>query len=288
MLIGAHVSTSGGYPKMMEYALEVGCECIQIFAKSPRQWAAKQLDAQAAHELVGLRQAAGDMPLYTHTAYLINLATDDVPLAERSVEALADELVRGGILRASGVITHLGNHPAKDTEAAASRVAERIVRAFEAADDAGSMTRLLLENSAGAGTGFGCQPLHFQLVADALPAEIGDRVGICVDTCHAHAYGEDLSTAEAWDAYVTAMEAGGLVIEAIHANDCLSERGSKRDRHAWIGEGTLGKESFEAMMRSRRLRATSVITEMPGEVPEKDAVNIERLAALRDGVADGT
>ncbi|MDZ4180150.1 MAG: deoxyribonuclease IV [Coriobacteriia bacterium] len=285
MRIGAHVSLSKGYEEMLAYSAEVGCECVQVFAKSPRQWHGKAIDPRAAADFVRAREVVG-IPLFTHTAYLINLATPDEILGEKSVAALADELERGALYGASGVVTHLGNDPLKEMGAAATRVAQRVVEAFGRSGLAGTVT-LLLENTAGAGTGFGCCPEDLGAVFDALPAEIADSVGICIDTCHAHAYGTDLSTPAAWEAYLDAYDAacGPGRVRAIHANDCLFERGSKKDRHAWIGEGHLGTESFQAMVCVSRLDEVSVLTEMPGDVPEKDTVNIERLKVLRSGCA---
>ncbi len=283
MRIGAHVSVSKGYDEMLRYAEEVGCECVQIFAKSPRRWVGVPLDVAAAEALLRSRDESGGLPLFTHTAYLINLATPDEHLGERSVDALADELVRGGMLAADGVITHLGNDPTQDMKAAAHRVATRIASAFERAGRLADNVTLLLENTAGAGSGFGCCPDDLGAVFANADDDVRRRIRVCIDTCHAHAYGTDLSSSEAWEEHLDAYESacGVGCARAIHANDCMFERGSKRDRHAWIGEGRLGSVAFESMVCVPRLDGVSVITEMPGEVPEKDAVNIARLKALR-------
>jgi deoxyribonuclease-4 len=283
MLVGAHVSVAGGYSKALDYAESVGCECIQIFAKSPRQWKAAPLDPGKAEAFIAERAARGFGPVYTHTAYLINLATDDEPLRERSIAALADEIVRGGLLGASGVVTHIGNDPAGNPDAAARRVGAAVVEAFGLAGDAGQRTRLLLENTAGAGRTFGGSfaELAACIGAAGLPTE---RLGLCLDTCHAWAYGMALDTEAGWREVVLGIQSlcGDDRLGLIHANDCLFERGSKRDRHAWIGEGHLGAGAFEAMMCVPELAGVSVCTEMPGEVPQKDSVNISRLKGYRD------
>lgn len=283
MRIGAHLSVSSGYDEMIRYAEKVGCECAQIFAKSPRRWAGAPIDMAAAKALIQLRDNYGGLPLFTHTAYLINLATPDEDLGERSVDALADELVRGGILAVDGVITHLGNDPAQDARAAAYRVATRVALAYERAGKLADDVTLLLENTSGAGSGFGCCPDDIGAVFAQISDDVHDRIRVCIDTCHAHAYGTDLSTPEAWEKHLDAYESacGVGCVKVIHANDCKFERGSKRDRHAWIGEGRLGVSAFEAMVCVPRLDGVSIITEMPGEVPQKDAVNIARLKAFR-------
>lgn len=284
MLVGAHLSVAGGYQAAVDYALEVGCECMQIFAKSPRQWRAKALDPVAAAEFTALRERAGLGPLFTHTAYLINPATDNPELRANSIAALADEITRGRLLSAAGVVTHLGNDPLGNPTEAAKRVAATIVRAFEAAGGEPGHTKLLLENTAGAGTSYGSGFGEMGAVLDELPDDIRASVGLCIDTCHAHAYGMDLSTPQAWDALVDDADSlcGPCAIGLIHANDCKFGQAEHKDRHEWIGDGFLGNEAFESMMCCERLRDICCITEMPGEVPEKDVINTARLKAFRD------
>lgn len=282
MLFGAHVSVADGYLKALDYAESVGCECIQVFAKSPRQWHASPIKRDAAAEFVAARRERGFGPVFTHTAYLINLATEDPELRDRSIRALADELARGAVLEAAGVVTHVGSDPARDPDAAARRVASAIMAAFEVAGSDAANVRLLLENTAGAGNSFGGSfaELAACITHVKLPAA---RLGICLDTCHAFAYGMPVHTAAGWSEVIAEIgSACGLErLGLIHANDCLYERGSHRDRHAWIGDGEIGAVGFEAMVRSPALANTAVCTEMSGEVPDKDAININRLKAMR-------
>jgi len=286
MRIGAHISVAGGYAKAVEYALEVGCECVQIFAKSPRQWAAVPTDSHAAEDFAELRARRGLGPLYTHTAYLINLATNDAEMWRKSVNALADEISRGRLLQADGVITHLGSNP--DPDRACRKIAEGIDQAFELAarlPGAGhpSGTRLLLENAAGAGNHYGntIAQLGAVLAHSETPREF---LGVCLDTCHAHAYGIDLTGSDAWRGALAeiADACGEGALRVVHANDCMFERGSRRDRHAWIGDGTMGEAAFEAMMLTLGASDVCAITEMPGEVPFKDIENLRRLKHIRE------
>lgn len=286
MRFGAHISVSGGYLKALDYAESVGCECVQIFAKSPRQWRASALDAAGAQQFAEARIERGFGPLYTHTSYLINLASESAELYEKSVVALADELVRGSLLHAAGVVTHVG--AAKDGDVAcASRIGAGIRRAYELAAHAGADVRLLLENTAGAGSTYGgsFEQLAAALAVADMPA---DRLGVCFDTCHAFAYGFALESELGWSETVAAFdEIVGLErLGLIHANDCLFERGSHKDRHAWIGDGYIGESGFEAMVCTPELTGVSVVTEMPGEVPEKDRENIRRLSDLRKRCVD--
>ena len=287
MRIGAHISVAGGYLPALEYAESVGAECVQIFAKSPRQWRGKAIDPEAAALFRAAREDRGFGPVFTHTAYLINPATSDPVLREKSIHALADELVRGSLLGAQGVVTHIGNDPDADPAAAALRVGEAAVRAFELAGGDACKTRVLLENTAGAGRTFGSnfEELGACLDAAGLPA---DRLGVCLDTCHAWAFGLPVDSHDGWQEVVSGIEGccGTGRLGLIHANDCLFERGSKRDRHAWIGDGLIGMEGFSAMVCTPQLGDVCVVTEMPGEVPVKDSENIGRLKRLRAECAE--
>lgn len=281
MRFGCHVPVSGGYAKAARYAAEVGCECMQIFAKSPRMWRSPAVDPVAADEFTRLRAELGLGPLFVHTAYLINLGSADEVLWERSIEALADELTRGAMLRAEGVVTHIGTRCAEDIGACADRVGEAVYRAHERLPV--PAPRLLLENTAGAGTAFGGAFTELAATLQRLDALGLPGAGVCIDTCHAHAHGMDLSSAEGWNERLDEFDrtCGLDRLGLIHGNDSMLACGSKRDRHAWIGDGTIGYEGFGAMVCDERLRGLPLVTEMPGDPPEKDIENLERLRRLR-------
>lgn len=282
MIIGTHVSVAGGLVKALDYAESVGAECIQIFAKSPRQWRGAAVDTGLATAFVRERAARGFGPVFTHTAYLINLSTSDDELREKSMLALADELVRGSLLGADGVVTHIGNDKDADAEAAAERVGEAVRQAFAHAGRVATPPRLLLENTAGAGSSFGAT--FDELGACIHAAGIAsDRLGLCLDTCHGYAQGLALDSEQGWRACLDGIDAccGIERLGLVHANDCMFEQGSRRDRHAWIGDGFIGMDGFSAMMCMPELRDVPLVTEMPGDPPLKDSINNERLKALR-------
>ncbi|MBN2822718.1 MAG: deoxyribonuclease IV, partial [Coriobacteriia bacterium] len=214
---------------------------------------------------------------------LINLGSLDDVLLDKSVAALADELKRADLLGADGVVTHVGTTGGTSAEQTAARVAAAVQAAFLVAGDVGC--RLLLENTAGAGTTFGNSPEELGAILEELSGELRPRVGVCIDSCHAHAAGYDMSTAEGWTQLVDSVEkwCGAGAIGAVHANDCVFPSGSKKDRHAWIGDGTIGYEGFTGMLCEPRLRSVAAFTEMPGDVPEKDVENLSRLKRLRAG-----
>lgn len=281
MRIGAHVSVSSGYDKAVDYALEVGCEAIQIFAKSPRQWRGHAIDPAKAAEFIAYRNERQLGPVFTHTAYLINLATPDDAMRAKSIAALADELERGRTLAAAGVITHTGSGKGDDPAATMARVIASIEEVLSQVPE--DSPPLLLENTAGAGDTFGGSVEQLGQVICAVEPGASMRLGFCLDTCHAHAAGIPVSSAGDWEALAdTVASTCGLdAWRAIHANDCTSPLGSHKDRHAWIGEGTIGEDGFAAMLSTQGIEGVPAVTEMPGEVPDKDAVNIDRLKALR-------
>jgi len=282
MPIGAHVGVAGGYAQAVEYAASVGCECMQVFCKSPRQWHASPLDPEVAAAFRERRAQLLMGPVLVHTAYLINLGSANDALWRRSIDALADELRRSRTLGATAVVTHVGTAFGPDIVTSAARIALAVDRAWESATP--SPPRLLLENTAAAGTTFGDGPDELGAILARLM--VADGVGVCLDTCHAHAAGWDLAVPGAWAALVDEFESCcGMPVEAIHANDCAFPAGQHRDRHAWIGEGTIGYEGFAQVVADRRLTGVPLVTEMPGEVPYKDVENIRRLKGLRDASA---
>jgi deoxyribonuclease-4 len=292
-LVGSHVSSFKDFDEMARYARQIECECIQIFAKSPRQWRAKSMTLQKREEIERAREIFDFGPVLTHTAYLINVVTDKQDIYEKSIPSLGDELVRGAILQAAGVNTHLGSVPGGDRDEAVLRGARAIERAFAFADEKCATlgiacdTRLILENSAGAGNLFG--NTIAELCAVIKETKVArERLGICIDTCHAWAYGYDVATETGWNEIVDEFKSHKMLDlwQFIHANDCKFARGEKKDRHAWIGEGEIGFEGFRIMLHLGQvhpeLAGIAVLTEMPGDPPDKDIVNIQALKALRD------
>lgn len=286
MRIGAHIGVSGGWAESLLYACDVGAECVQVFAKSPRRWRSRDLPAETVARFAEARRATGIAPVLTHTAYLINLGSADDELWERSVTALADELARARLLGAESVVTHVGTAASGSYDETTARIALGVTRAFEQVEAGGPW--LLLENTAGAGRTFGSTPAELAGILARLDGDARKRTALCLDTCHAHAAGFPLDTVQGWDELMSAYEreCGIGLLRAVHANDSRFPSGSHRDRHAWIGEGTIGEAGFKLLFERPELAAASVIVEMPGATPEKDVVNLARLKALRDGASN--
>lgn len=290
MLFGVHVPVAQGYESASRYAAEVGCECMQIFSRSPRMWRTTSIDVGAAARFRQLRDELCLGPLFVHTAYLLNLGSGDETLWLRSVDALAEELQRASLLGAAALVTHIGTRMCEDTGACAERVAEAIRLAFDAAGV--SDVELLMENTAGGGATFGG---GFEELGQTLAAlrsrdeSTADRVGVCLDTCHAHAHGIDLSTQAGWHEALDDLDThvGLKRLGLIHSNDSMFGLGSRRDRHAWVGDGTIGLEGFRAMVCESRLAHVPAVCEAPGEPPEKDVACLTRLKELRTSCGAG-
>lgn len=258
---------------------------MQVFAKSPQRWEGRPLDQEAVERFRRLRAERGLAPLFTHAAYMINLGASEGELRRRSIEALADELGRASVLGADGVVVHLGTRADDVAGRCAARAGSAIAEAWERAATACRPPTVLIENSAGAGRQYGVTAGELCDVLD-VAAQVAD-VGICWDTCHAHAAGSDMSSARGWAVVVSEVErrAGRGCVRLVHANDCAAEAGSHRDRHAWVGDGRIGADGFREMFAAPGLAGADVIVEMPGDVPVKDEENVARLKSLRGGGA---
>ncbi|MDO8964074.1 MAG: deoxyribonuclease IV [Coriobacteriia bacterium] len=284
MRIGAHVPVAGGLPGAVDYAVETGCETIQVFAKSPRQWKSPKRDPEEAAAFREGCAARGVFPVFSHASYLINLGADDPEQWAKSIAALADELDRAALIGAAGVVCHLGRRFADGEDECVARVVETVVRAYDLAQP--GAPAIVLENSAGAGRQFGVTPDELAVTLNAVRAA-GVPAALCFDTCHGLAAGIDVRGSSGWDILLDRLDelCGPPPIVLIHANDCKGDLGSHKDRHEWIGDGCMGEAGFSAMFADPRLAEAAAICEMPGEVPVKDVENVRRLKRLRDGDA---
>jgi deoxyribonuclease-4 len=285
MRIGAQVPMAGGLLCALEYAVSTGCETMQIFSKSPRRWEAPPLDPQVCDRFREEVAAAGMGPVFCHGSYLINVGAEDDALWERSIVALADELIRARQVGASGVVLHLGRRFSDDEDECIGRVVSAVRRASSLAG--ANVPPLLLENSAGAGRQFGVTVPEMLSVLIAVQTA-GVWSGLCIDTCHAFAAGIDVRTAVDWSELMTTLRrlAGKQPVALIHANDCKWELASHKDRHEWIGAGQIGSEGFGAMVAEPSLADVSIVVEMPGEGPFKDEENVRRLKSMRADAAE--
>ena len=251
LAFGSHMSTSGGCDLAIVRAVELGMDSCQLFTKNERQWNAKPLDPAVVERFHARKLDSGfDGRLVAHDSYLINLASPDPALNERSRLAFREELDRCDQLTISYLVTHPGAHMGTGVDEGIRRVAEAINRIHAERPDGTTMT--LLETTAGQGTTLGRSFEELAAILELI--EDQSRVGVCFDTCHVFAAGYELRTPEGYAATMAAFDAAiGLDrVKAFHLNDSKHPLGSNKDRHAHIGEGELGLEAFRHLVNDQR------------------------------------
>jgi len=284
-LLGCHLSIAKGLPRAIDETEALGSNALQIFTHSPAVWRMKGIADGLARRFRERRNASSIRYLVVHTMYLLNLASPDEALYERSIDGLIEEARRAGLLGADALVTHLGAHVGSGSKEAIDRIVGALDCTIESTAWAESRgVRLLLENTAGSGTTVGAS---FDELA-AIVAGIADasRIGVCLDTCHAFAAGYDLRTREAVDETVHRFDrtVGLDRLEMIHLNDSRFPLGSRRDRHAHIGRGEIGSSGIGAVVRHRRLRDLPFVLETPKVIdgrPDADPLNLAAVRKLR-------
>ncbi|MDY6951524.1 MAG: deoxyribonuclease IV, partial [Thermodesulfobacteriota bacterium] len=217
LLLGAHFSIAGGLHKAVERACRYGCPALQIFTKNASTWKERVLSAQEIEQFDRARSQANIQVVCSHAAYLINLASPDRYIHERSVNALGNELRRSAQLNIPYIILHPGAHMGKGEGQGLRRVAESINKVFSQSPD--EMSHLLLETTAGQGTSLGFRFEQLASIADKVEAK--DKLGFCLDTCHVFAAGYDLRTRQTYNRTMAAFDTvlGLERLHVIHLND---------------------------------------------------------------------
>jgi deoxyribonuclease-4 len=277
MKFGAHMSISGGLYKAFGYGERAGCDTIQIFSKNQQQWRGKALLEQDIGLFKAEQQRTGLEPVVVHDSYLINLASPNDELWEKSIGAFADELERCNALGIPYLVTHPGAHTGSGEEAGLRREATALNRLLGAG--VGGDTMILLETTAGQGTWLGQRFEHLAYLIEQ--AEHPERIGVCIDTCHILAAGYDIRTPAACAATFAEFDrvVGIERIKAFHLNDSQKDLGSRVDRHTHIGAGYVGLEGFRAIVNDLRFADLPMILETPKGADL--AEDIENLAKLR-------
>ena len=236
MLLGAHVSTSGGIHTAIDRIEALDGESVQVFTQSPRTWRTTNHDPANFERFRARREEARIGGVLCHALYLINLASPDDAVYEKSVASLLNTMEVARAIEADGVVLHVGSHQGAGLDAGLERALPALEQALERSSDT---TWLLLENSAGAGGTIGRSIDELEVLIRRLDAH--PRVGLCLDSCHLWVSGIDVADPDALGATVDEIdEKVGLDrLRALHVNDAEAECGSKRDRHANIGEGVL-------------------------------------------------
>lgn len=280
ILVGAHFSTSQGLPTMLQTALELQATCAQIFTTSPQMWHGKRYTPEVADAFKAAQAASGIAPVVAHDSYLINLASSDEVILAKSRSAFQEEIARCGMLGLPMIVMHLGAYLGGSLEQGLRTLASSLNMLIPLADDVG--VQLVLETTAGQGTTIGGNFSEFPRLFEMIPAY--DRLGICLDTCHVFVAGYDLRDREHYEQLWQDFDRqiGLRRLKVLHLNDTERELGSHGDRHAGIGQGQLGLETFRMLMLDPRFRSVLKILETPGGV-EQHAVNLRLLHELAAG-----
>lgn len=276
--LGAHMSIAGGLPEAVRRAQSVEATALQVFVKSASQWKARPFAAGEAEAFRTAAERAGLAAHVTaHSSYLINLASPDEALRERSTAAFVEELRRCALLGIPSLIVHPGSHMGAGERAGLARLTEALDVALAASGTEG--TAVLLEITAGQGR---CLGGSFEQIATVLDAvRERERVGACFDTCHALAAGYEFRDAASYEQTFARLHAtiGLERLRAFHLNDSRGALGSRLDRHAAIGRGEVGLEPFRLLVNDRRFRGIPMVIET--EKGEDLAEDRENLAVLR-------
>jgi deoxyribonuclease-4 len=269
MPIGAHVRAGGKLVPGLERGAEIGAEVVQVFTQSPRAWKPTQYAEEILYEY---RVAQDNSPViaetYCHATYLINLASDQPDLLRRSVDCLAANLTVATGMGASGLVLHVGSHKG-------SGFADRLPQVVDALGDVlgrvsdrpPTACPILLENAAGTGGTVGRSFDELAAILDAAGPALAPRLGICLDTQHLWASGIGYASVEEADDVVARFDADiGLDrLRCLHLNDSKVELGANRDRHANVGEGTIGALALGILLSHPALVDLPAILEVPGD-----------------------
>jgi deoxyribonuclease-4 len=278
--IGIHTSTAGGVESAAERAYRLGCNTLQIFSSSPRQWKPYELGLSQCDEMSRLRERYGLKPLAIHANYLVNLAGGNSEFHAKSIVAFRGEVERALALCAEFLVLHPGSFRGSSREEGLRRAALAIEQSVEGLDLKAGNLRILIENTAGSEFSLGG---NFEQVAELLQL-LGKVVpsGACIDTCHTHVSGYDIVSAEGYDDTLDQLDrtVGLKSVFVWHCNDAKAERGSKLDRHQHIGKGSIGLPAFKRLLNDPRLAHAAFIAETPIDEPLDDLTNVNALKKL--------
>lgn len=279
-LLGAHVSTQGGVAAAPDRGRAIGATAIQIFTKTPNQWRDPVIDREIV-DAFRERLAWSDIAtVVAHDSYLINLASPEPALWEKSIASFTHELERCRALGIAWVVSHPGNF-IDQRDAGIARNARGYATCLARVDGPG----ILIEGMAGAGTALGATFEELAALRAGLPAELQHRVGFCLDTAHLHAAGYNVAGDVAGVLREFDSRIGLDHLHCLHLNDSRTKSGSRLDRHAWIGEGMIGPEAFRRIMRDSAMEKVIKIIETPkgDDAVRHDRRMLRRLRAYARG-----
>jgi deoxyribonuclease IV len=278
MRLGVHVSIAGKIYEAIDRAGALGCETMQIFSRSPREWKHAPLDPQDIREFKKRRKSSGIKPLVIHVPYLTNLASPRSRLFYNSVRYNIEYLEEADALGAEYLVTHSGSHKKTGEAKGITRVTEALNRIL--ARTAAVKTMVLLENTSGSGSWLGYTFWHLKKIIENIAEP--KRIGICLDTCHAYCAGYDIATAEGLEATIKELDelVGLEKLKLVHLNDSRDPLGSHLDRHENIGKGKIGLPGIKGIINHPKLCHLPFILETPKKDLADDIRNLKTVRKL--------
>ncbi len=278
MRLGVQVSTAGHVYEAIPRALELGCNTMQLFSRDPRQWRRGRLALGDIEEFKRRREESGISPVFVHIPYLINLASPYSILYKDSIKAYVEDLKEAEALGIEYIVTHMGSHKKSGEEKGIGRITSALNKILDRTKK--SPVAILLENTSGSGSWLGYKFEHQRRIIDGI--ERKNRIGICLDTCHAYAAGYDLASPEGYRKTLNQLDkiVGLAQLKLIHLNDSKDKLASHRDRHEHIGKGKIGLEGFKYLLNDGRLKDVCFVLETPKDQEGADKLNLATVKKL--------
>ncbi len=285
--IGIHTSSAGGVENAAERAYRLGCNALQIFSSSPRQWKPYEIGASQCQAMTALRKRYDLKPLAIHSNYLINVASINDDFLQKSVVAFRGEIERGLALCADYLVLHPGSFRGFSPVEGLRRVVESVTEAADGLDLKRGGLTILIENTAGAEYSLGSTFDHLGALLECLRPNV--PIGACIDTCHTHVSGYDITSPAGYKETMSKLDdlVGLKHVKVWHCNDAKAARGSKLDRHHHIGQGTIGLETFRWLLNDPRTEHSAFLAETPVDEPLDDLRNVDTLKSLVNLAAPG-
>ncbi|RLB78771.1 MAG: deoxyribonuclease IV [Deltaproteobacteria bacterium] len=281
LLLGAHFSIAKGLHQAILEAELYKCNTLQIFTKNAQTWKEKALTEKEIKKFNNTKEQTGIFQIISHSSYLINIAGPDPKKAKMSCEALKQEFIRCSQLELPFIVLHPGAHMGDGEEKGINRIIDNINQIFAATEKI--TTRLLLETTAGQGTGIGHTFEQLATIIEKIHDQA--RIGVCLDTCHIFAAGYDISYKKGYESTIKTFDdiVGLKNLFAIHLNDSKKACNTRVDRHEHIGDGCIGRDAFRLIINDSRLKNIPKILETPKLKDGKDAdlINLELLRNMQ-------
>ena len=275
-LIGAHTSITGGIEQALIRAQAIGATTTQLFTSNQKQWKGRFPSQESLEKWKKALSETGMKGVMSHDSYLINLGSNKPELLEKSRRAFVEEINRCLTLD----LTYMNFHPGSATGASEEECLNRIIESLLLVSPLleNQELRLLIETTAGQGSTVGHRFEHLSYLIEGVQDKL--PIGICIDTCHIFAAGYDIRTPEAWEKTLETFEqqVGLEHLHAFHVNDSLHPLGSRKDRHANLGQGAIGLDAFKTLMSHPKMVAVPKYL----ETPNGDMMWREEIAMLRE------